>query len=103
MMNEFGPIQLLILQPTTFCNIACKYCYLPERNKVKKLSVKSFQSILDNVLNSSLIGKDLMIQWHSGEPLVIPLKTYKAYTEEIKKIHSKNKNNPIVTDQCNAY
>ncbi len=25
-------IQLLVIQPTPFCNIDCRYCYLPQRN-----------------------------------------------------------------------
>ena len=26
-----------------------------------------------------------MIQWHSGEPLVLPLQTFKDYNQEVKK------------------
>jgi len=25
-------LQLLVIQPTPFCNIDCRYCYLPDRS-----------------------------------------------------------------------
>jgi uncharacterized protein len=31
-LNDFGPIALVVLQPTSFCNLDCDYCYLPERH-----------------------------------------------------------------------
>ena len=26
--------QTIVLQPTPFCNIQCKYCYLPQRDDI---------------------------------------------------------------------
>lgn len=31
-----GPIEQLVLQPTPFCNLDCKYCYLPNRSEDRK-------------------------------------------------------------------
>ena len=40
--SDFSPpirTWLLILQPTPFCNIACDYCYLPDRNSSARMGM----------------------------------------------------------------
>ena len=27
-IRQFGPINLVVIQPTSFCNLNCDYCYL---------------------------------------------------------------------------
>ena len=31
-------IDLLVIQPTPFCNLDCDYCYLPQRSDTRKIS-----------------------------------------------------------------
>ena len=31
--------RLLILQPTPFCNLDCDYCYLPNRDDTRRMSI----------------------------------------------------------------
>ena len=38
-MNSFGPINLVIIQATSFCNLDCDYCYLPDRQIRNQLSM----------------------------------------------------------------
>jgi uncharacterized protein len=64
-------IDLLIIQPTPFCNINCSYCYLPDRNNPNKISYDTINKICDRVIESKLIGRKLTIVWHAGEPLVV--------------------------------
>ena len=28
--DAVGPLELLVVQPTPFCNLDCSYCYLPD-------------------------------------------------------------------------
>ncbi len=74
-MKEIG---LLILQPSPFCNIDCDYCYLAERSSTKKMSLEVLHKTLDRVFESGLVGGQLSVVWHAGEPLAVPL----AYYEE---------------------
>src|SRR5262245_5530708 len=30
---EFGPLDLLVVQPTAFLNLVCSYCFLPDRGR----------------------------------------------------------------------
>jgi uncharacterized protein len=74
-MQQIG---LLILQPSPFCNIDCDYCYLADRSSTKKMSLEVLHKTLDRVFESGLVGGQLSVVWHAGEPLAVPL----AYYEE---------------------
>jgi uncharacterized protein len=64
-------VDLLVVQPTPFCNINCKYCYLPDRANSKKISLQTLTKIIENVKADKLIENELSIVWHAGEPLTI--------------------------------
>lgn len=53
---ESGHLELLILQPTPFCNIDCDYCYLGDRLNTKKMSSTVLRHALDTILSSGLVG-----------------------------------------------
>lgn len=65
-------IDLLIIQPTPFCNINCSYCYLKDRQNTARISVQTIEQICDRVLEDKLVKDSITIVWHAGEPLVIP-------------------------------
>jgi uncharacterized protein len=69
-------IELLVLQPTPFCNIDCKYCYLPARNNTQRMSRAVLEASLEFVAQSGRLGPDISIVWHAGEPLVLPVSYY---------------------------
>lgn len=52
---------LLILQSTSFCNIDCKYCYLKDRDIKDKFDLSTLPLILENLLESNLLGEELII------------------------------------------
>ncbi len=37
--SDCGPITLVVVQPTSFCNLNCDYCYLPDRHLKNTLSL----------------------------------------------------------------
>ncbi len=79
-------VDLLVIQPTPFCNIDCSYCYLPSRINSRKISLSIIEILLKRIFDERLVGKDLSIVWHAGEPLTIG----PNYFEEILKlIHAK--------------
>ena len=71
-----GPLELLVLQPTPFCNINCSYCYLPDRQSTKKMSSATLRQSLDWVFASGLVREPFSLLWHAGEPLVMPVDFY---------------------------
>src|SRR6516165_12587266 len=71
-----GPLELLVLQPTPFCNINCSYCYLPDRQSTKKMSPETLRHVFDWVFSSGLVREPFSLLWHAGEPLVMPVDFY---------------------------
>ena len=61
MNNSFyGPLELLIIQGSPFCNINCSYCYLPNRNDSSKLSLETVEAIFNNLFSTILLDKILL-------------------------------------------
>ena len=76
-MNErFGPLDLLVVQPTPFCNIDCTYCYLPDRGNRTRIRPDLLESTFAWVAESGLVRGPYTIVWHAGEPLVLPIAFY---------------------------
>jgi uncharacterized protein len=65
-------VDLLVIQPTPFCNINCSYCYLTERSNTHKITYEIVENAIDILLKENLIAQQLSIVWHAGEPLVLP-------------------------------
>jgi uncharacterized protein len=70
-------IQLLILQPTPFCNIQCDYCYLPDRDATYRMDRATYQDVLRQIFSTGLAGDELSVVWHAGEPLALPPRYYR--------------------------
>jgi uncharacterized protein len=70
-----GPL-LLVLQPTPFCNMECRYCYLPDRGNRVRMGIHTLEAVLRRVVEAGLLGEEVSIVWHAGEPLVVPRAWY---------------------------
>lgn len=79
-----GPLRLLVIQPTPYCNLDCDYCYLPNRDDRRRLSLDVLDRALHRVLSSDFIGESFTLLWHAGEPLTMPASFYDAATERIQ-------------------
>jgi uncharacterized protein len=82
---DFGPINLAVIQPTSFCNLNCNYCYLPDREVRNTLSLDLIEPIFQALLTSRFLGEVLPVCWHAGEPLSLPLSFYETAFERIAK------------------
>lgn len=74
-------VKLLVLQPTPFCNIDCDYCYLANRLSTKKMLPKQAVEIVDRLVSAGVVGTDLSMVWHAGEPLTLPPSYYREAFE----------------------
>lgn len=99
--------QLIIIQPTEFCNINCKYCYLPNRTSKARISFETLECIFKAIHLSPIFEDDLNIVWHAGEPLAVPPSFYRLafnlaekYNVRSRKIrHSIQTNATLITDE----
>jgi uncharacterized protein len=70
-------IQLLVIQPTPFCNIDCRYCYLPDRSNKAVVAEATLANLFSQVFESGWASDGVTIVWHAGEPLVLPIDFYR--------------------------
>ncbi len=104
-------VDLLVIQPTPFCNINCTYCYLPNRDNPNKININIIGRIIDRLIEDKILNNNLSIVWHAGEPLVLPPTFYKPLFTIIKlKLlplgitvqHSIQTNGTLITQEwCN--
>jgi len=81
-----SPLGLLTIQPTPFCNINCAYCYLPDRTDRSIFDLSLLDPLLDKLQKSGLLGRQLTISWHAGEPLVLPASYYEEAIERVRRM-----------------
>jgi uncharacterized protein len=101
-----GPVKLLVLQGTPFCNIDCSYCYLPDRDSKAKMSAETVRGIVQRLREDGLLRGTLLVNWHAGEPLVLPPSFYEEriplfqplVDDGIAVTHSLQTNGMLVTD-----
>lgn len=107
---SFSPalgIRLLILQPTPFCNISCDYCYLAERDVHRFMSLDVVEATVSNAKQCGLVGPQLSIVWHAGEPLVASRQFYRQAFDlvsrtlgpEVQVRHSIQTNGTLINER----
>jgi uncharacterized protein len=72
-------VHLAVIQPTAFCNIDCSYCYLPNRNAARRMTPKTLdQAFRFLFAQPERLARELVIAWHAGEPLSVPIEFYES-------------------------
>ncbi len=89
--------KLLILQPTSLCNLNCSYCYVPERRDPQLMTDEVLESAVRCYFNSSFSEPQypnsiLRVLWHAGEPLAAPLHHYIRAIELFNKYNTQQRN-----------
>jgi uncharacterized protein len=92
--STFGPIRLVVIQPTSFCNLNCDYCYLPDRQSKNQLSLDLIDPIFKVLFTSQFLKQDFTVCWHAGEPLSVSPTFYEAVFERIQAAHQKYNPHP---------
>ena len=102
-----GPLELLVLQPTPFCNLDCTYCYLPDRDSKRRMSESTLNRVAEFVFSSGIVERGFTVVWHAGEPMVLPVGYYERAIEIIaahnaagfKVGHSFQTNGVLIDDE----
>jgi uncharacterized protein len=108
-----GPtIEVVVVQPTPFCNINCRYCYLPQRDLKTVIAQSTVEALFSKIFASGRTRADLTVIWHAGEPLVVPVAFYEAAFQRIESLrpsslhlhHSFQTNGMLITPQwCDLF
>ncbi|WP_127084771.1 cyclophane-forming radical SAM/SPASM peptide maturase GrrM/OscB [Dulcicalothrix desertica] len=89
--ENYGSLGLVVIQATTFCNLNCGYCYLPDRESKKQFNLNLIEPLFKKILSSRFLGEELTVCWHAGEPLTVPISFYDTAINKINE----------VVDECN--
>jgi len=84
--GDSGPLELLVLQGTPFCNLDCSYCYLPDRDDRSRMDIAVIERALERVLEADLVEHGFTVVWHAGEPLVLGVDFYDQAIDRIQRI-----------------
>jgi uncharacterized protein len=99
-------IELLVIQPTPFCNINCSYCYLPDRRSKAVVSSETLSNLFSQLFASGWVHDCLSVVWHAGEPMVLPIGFYRDAFQTIDALkpagvsvrHSFQTNGTLIDD-----
>lgn len=99
-------VQLLVIQPTPFCNIDCRYCYLPDRANKGVVPEATLANLFSQVFASGWVKDGVTVVWHAGEPMVLPTGFYRRAFRlidslkppDVKLDHSFQTNGTLITD-----
>jgi uncharacterized protein len=98
-------IDTVVIQPTPFCNLDCRYCYLPYRANTSRMTFATLERIFKLVLPSRFVEGEIVVIWHAGEPLVLPLDFYQEAlklqqrwnTSELRIVNAFQTNGTLIT------
>ena len=71
---------VVLMQPTTLCNLDCLYCYLPDRQVSRRMSVDVARAVAEGVREWSR-ERPIAVVWHGGEPLTVGPDRFRALVE----------------------
>jgi uncharacterized protein len=83
-------IDVVVVQPTPFCNINCSYCYLPSRNDRTVIEQRTVFNLFSKLFACGWANQTVNVIWHAGEPLVVPIKVYREAFETIERLRPKD-------------
>jgi len=84
--NPEPRIETVVLQPTPFCNIDCRYCYLPDRSDKTVMKHETVVAVFERIFSSGWASPNLTVIWHAGEPLVLPVSYYETAFSAIEAL-----------------
>lgn len=67
----FTSPQTVVVQPTTWCNLDCFYCYLPLRKLKHQMAPETAAVLAVSVARLAERGRPIGVVWHGGEPLAV--------------------------------
>ncbi len=73
----------VVMQTTPFCNIDCKYCYLPDRRSKDRMEPALVRRLAERVAEYQDGSEPVKWYWHAGEPLTVGLAHFRACHEAV--------------------
>lgn len=95
----------VIVQPTTFCNADCSYCYLPDRKARKDMPIEVSEAIAASIAEQGC-PDPVEVVWHGGEPLALGPARFESQLKPFERLrrrglvaHSVQTNGTLIDQQ----
>ncbi|GAA1900605.1 GRRM system radical SAM/SPASM domain protein [Streptomyces sodiiphilus] len=78
----------VVLQPTSFCNLDCAYCYLPDRDRRNTMPPDMAEAVARSVGEITEAGPNRRVDvvWHAGEPLALGRRRFAELLEPFESL-----------------
>lgn len=76
----------VVLQATSFCNIDCSYCYLPDRSRRNVMPAEVITRTFLFLRDSGIADRALDVRWHAGEPLAVGTDFYFSACDQADRV-----------------
>ncbi|MCX4663902.1 cyclophane-forming radical SAM peptide maturase AmcB [Streptomyces uncialis] len=77
----------VVVQPTTWCNLDCSYCYLPLRKLKHRMSAEVAAVLARSVAGIATDdGPPIGVVWHGGEPLTVGVQHFAALLSPFEEL-----------------
>jgi len=80
-------LNIVVVQPTSLCNLDCRYCYVPDRRNKARMSDEVLATVIRKVLTSHLVDRQVQFLWHAGEPLLAGKDFYRRVIELVNQLN----------------
>lgn len=87
-------VRVFIVRTTDSCNLACSYCYMPEKGTTR-MPIDLAESLIDQAV--ALPEETLVFVWHGGEPLLMGRRFFEAIVERQRR-HDRTFVNAVQTN-----
>ncbi|MFI9271898.1 cyclophane-forming radical SAM peptide maturase AmcB [Kitasatospora sp. NPDC052896] len=97
----------IVMQMIGFCNLACRYCYLPDKDDKRPMSAEVAKAVADSIWKMEpLLGAGpITLIWHAGEPLAMGVERFTAILDIFEELrlrglvrHSLQTNATLIND-----
>ncbi|MDW3846419.1 radical SAM protein [Micromonospora sp. BRA006-A] len=75
----------LVVQPTSFCNLDCTYCYLPDRRSLRLMSGAIARACAESIAHQNS-GHPVSVVWHGGEPTATPIGRFRELLSPFEEL-----------------
>lgn len=72
----------IALQPSTFCNLNCHYCYLPNKHLNNRMNSEICAKLSYDIYSAK---RKINLIWHAGEPLTTGINHFEGLISQFKK------------------
>lgn len=105
--HQDKPLMLVVVQPTSFCNLNCSYCYVPGRKDTTLMSDHVLEAVFRTTVGSPLAqSRKFQFLWHAGEPLTAgrdffqkAMNFCESFPGGLPVVHSLQTNGTLINDK----